>query len=400
VERLSRTLAALVAQERMSNVTVAKRILVIAGTRPEAIKMAPVVHALRGMGNTFDVRVCSTGQHKEMLAQALADFDLAPDCILDVMQTGQTLAGLSGRLFHAIDALLARERPDAILVEGDTTTVEVAALCAFYRRIPVGHVEAGLRSHDMTQPFPEELNRRITALAATWHFAPTRLAGRNLEAEGIRPEVIFVTGNTIVDALMDTLERIQKSPPPLPERIEAAITRRTPIVLITGHRRESFGQGFQNICDALQRLAASHPETTFIYPVHLNPAVRQPVHERLENIENILLEEPLAYKAFVRLMEASRLILTDSGGIQEEGPSLGKPVLVMRDVTERPEAVEAGVNRLVGTVPDSIVSGVEELLSSEQAYGRMTSAANPYGDGTAAKKIAGILERQLTERDQ
>jgi UDP-N-acetylglucosamine 2-epimerase len=334
-----------------------------------------------------------------MLAQAFADFDLAPDSVLEVMQPDQTLAGLSGRLFPAIDALLARERPDAVLVEGDTTTVEVTALCAFYRHISLGHVEAGLRSHDLRQPFPEELNRRIAALAATWHFAPTMLAGRNLEAEGIRSESVFVTGNTIVDALQDTRERVLRSPPPLPERIEAAIRQKTPIVLITGHRRESFGQGFQNICAALQRLACSHPEASFIYPVHLNPAVRQPVFERLANIENIILEEPLAYRAFVRLMEASRLILTDSGGIQEEGPSLGKPVLIMRDVTERPEAVEAGVNRLVGTAPDSIVSGVEELLSNEQAYLQMTSATNPYGDGTAARQIAVILEQQLGKRD-
>jgi len=381
-------------------VTAAKRILVVAGTRPEAIKLAPVVHALRAAENAFDVRVCSSGQHKEMLAQAFADFGLAPDCALEVMQTGQTLAGLSGRLFPAIDGMLAQERPDVVLVEGDTTTVEVAALCAFYRQIPVGHVEAGLRSHDMTQPFPEELNRRIAALAATWHFAPTKRAGRNLEAEGIRADAIFVTGNTIVDALQDTRERVRKSPPPLPPRIESAIRRKSSIVLVTGHRRESFGQGFQNICDALQRLAASHPEATFVYPVHLNPAVRQPVHERLANIENIVLEDPLAYRAFVRLMEACQLILTDSGGIQEEGPSLGKPVLIMRDVTERPEAVEAGINRLVGTVPDTIVAGVEELLSNEQAYRQMTSATNPFGDGTAAKQIAAILDQQLRERDQ
>jgi UDP-N-acetylglucosamine 2-epimerase len=249
----------------------------------------------------------------------------------------------------------------------------------------------------MKQPFPEELNRRIAALAATWHFAPTKLARRNLEAEGIRAEAIFVTGNTVVDALRDTRERVRQSPPPLPAAIESAIVRKSPIVLITGHRRESFGQGFQNICNALLRLAASHPEATFVFPVHLNPAVRQPVHERLANIANIVLEQPLAYKAFVRLMEASRLILTDSGGIQEEGPSLGKPVLIMRDVTERPEAIEAGVNRLVGTEPNSIVAGVEELLSDEQAYGRMTSAASPYGDGTAAKQIAVILGQQLRE---
>ncbi len=376
----------------------AARILVVAGTRPEAIKLAPVVRALRALGQVFDVRLCSTGQHREMLAQAFADFDLAPDSELEVMQSNQTLAGLSARLFCAIDELLAQEHPDAVLVEGDTTTVEVAALCAFYRQVPVGHVEAGLRSHDLSLPFPEELNRRITALATTWHFAPTALAKCNLEAEGIRPESVFVTGNTVVDALLDTRERVRKAPPPLPQRIESAMARKSPIVLITGHRRESFGQGFRNICDALHSLARSHPQTTFVYPVHLNPSVRQPVHERLANIENIVLEEPLAYRAFVRLMEASRLILTDSGGIQEEGPSLGKPVLIMRDVTERPEGVEAGVNCLVGTLPDSIVSGVEELLSNEQTYKRMSAARNPYGDGTAAKQIAAILQQRLRTR--
>ena len=373
-----------------------KRILVVAGTRPEAIKMAPVVHALRAA--SFDVRLCSTGQHREMLIQAFADFDLKPDAELDVMQPGQTLAGLSSRLFASLDGLLARESPDAVLVEGDTTTVEVAALCAFYRQIPVGHVEAGLRSHDLRLPFPEELNRRITALATTWHFAPTELARKNLLAEQVAPDSIFVTGNTVVDALLDTRARIAKSPPPLPPRVETAIANKSPIVLITGHRRESFGQGFENICDALLELALAHPETTFVYPVHLNPAVRAPVHARLSHIANILLEEPLAYRAFVRLMAACRLILSDSGGIQEEGPSLGKPVLIMRDVTERPEGVDAGVNRLVGTSRGSIVAGVSELLTDEGVYRRMSGATNPYGDGTAAKKIAAILQQQLKDR--
>ncbi|HEY5048615.1 MAG TPA: UDP-N-acetylglucosamine 2-epimerase (non-hydrolyzing) [Rhizomicrobium sp.] len=381
----------------MPDVPATKRVLLVVGTRPEAIKMAPLVHALRGMGNAFDVRLCSTGQHKEMLVQALADFDLCPDCELGLMEPGQTLAALSARLFRAIDEVLARERPDAVLIEGDTTTVEVTALCAFYRQIPVGHVEAGLRSHDLELPFPEELNRRITTLAATWHFAPTMLARRNLEAEGIRPDSIFVTGNTVVDALLDMRMRVRMSPPRLSSRLETAIDRNLPIVLVTGHRRESFGTGFQNICDALQRLAASHPETTFAYPVHLNPAVRQPVRERLGKIENIVLEEPLPYRAFVRLMEVSRLILTDSGGIQEEGPSLGKPVLIMREVTERPEGIDAGVNRLVGASTQSIIAGVEELLSNEQVYRRMSLATNPYGDGTAATQIAAILQQQLKD---
>jgi UDP-N-acetylglucosamine 2-epimerase (non-hydrolysing) len=379
-------------------VATTRRVLGVVGTRPEAIKMAPVVRALRSMESAFDVRLCSTGQHREMLFQTLADFDLAPDIELGVMAQNQSLSELSGRLFVAIDELFAREHPDAVLVEGDTTTVQVAALCAFYRRIPVGHVEAGLRSHDLNLPFPEELNRRATTLAATWHFAPTQLARRNLEKEGIRADSIFVTGNTVVDALLDTLERVRKSPPPLPPRVEVAIARKSLIVLVTGHRRESFGQGVQNICNALLSLARSHPDATFVYPVHLNPAVREPVRERLANIDNVVLEEPLAYRAFVRLMEACRLILTDSGGIQEEGPSLGKPVLIMRDVTERPEGVEAGVNRLVGTLPDSIVSGVSELLFNERVYQQMSSATNPYGDGSAGKQIAAILRQQLENR--
>ncbi|MGD0192021.1 MAG: UDP-N-acetylglucosamine 2-epimerase (non-hydrolyzing) [Rhizomicrobium sp.] len=372
-----------------------KRILVVAGTRPEAIKMAPVVHALRKHGDAIDLRLCSTGQHREMLAQALADFDLAADVELCVMEPGQSLASLSGKLFSAIDDLLALEQPDAVLVEGDTTTVQVAALCAFYRRIPVGHVEAGLRSHDLNLPFPEELNRRVTALAATWHFAPTELAKRNLESEHVAGDKIFVTGNTVVDALLDMRARVRAVPPALPQRIETAIAQHAPIVLITGHRRESFGQGFENICNALQRLAAKRRDVAFVYPVHLNPQVREPVHQRLADIPNILLEEPLAYRPFVRVMEACRLILTDSGGIQEEAPSLGKPVLIMRDVTERPEAIDAGVNRLVGTSTESIVDGVEELLSNDKAYQRMVSAKNPYGDGKAAERIAEILADKL-----
>lgn len=374
-----------------------KRILVIAGTRPEAIKMAPVVRALRACGDAFDVRLCSTGQHREMLAQALADFDLAPDVELGVMEPSQSLSGLSGRLFPAIDELLARERPDAVLIEGDTTTVEVAAMCAFYRRIPVGHVEAGLRSHDFDAPFPEELNRRIATLVSSWHFAPTELARRNLEAEHVDPGSIFVTGNTVVDALLETCRRIDVSPPDLPQRCAALFDGR-PIVLVTGHRRENFGQGFSNICDALTLLADRHRQAAFVYPVHLNPSVREPVMSRLSGKANIVLEEPLPYRSFVHLMRACRLILTDSGGIQEEGPSLGKPVLIMRDVTERPEGIEAGVNKLVGTSVESIVSGVETLLLNDEIYERMSHAANPYGDGKAALRIADILKREMPDQ--
>jgi UDP-N-acetylglucosamine 2-epimerase len=373
-----------------------KRILIFAGTRPEAIKVAPVVRALRDLGEAFEVRLCSTGQHGEMLEQALADFELSPDIELEVMAPGQTLAGLSGRLFPAIDALLEREQPDAILVQGDTTTVQVAALCAFYRRIPLGHIEAGLRSGDLAAPFPEEMNRRIATLAARWHYAPTERARRNLLAEQIPEAAILVTGNTVIDALLETVERTRRAPPPLPSALAAVVASDRPMVLITGHRRESFGQGFQDICMALRRLADAHPETAFVYPVHLNPNVLDIVTGQLSGVPNILLERPLAYRAFVRMMDRARLILTDSGGVQEEAPSLGKPVLVMRSVTERPEGVEAGVSLLVGSDPDTIVREVSRLLTDEAAYRRMASASNPYGDGAAGRRIAAALREALT----
>lgn len=372
-----------------------KKILVFAGTRPEAIKVVPVVRALREMNDVFDTRLCSTGQHREMLSQAFADFGLAPEVDLSVMVPGQNLAGLSGRLFPEIDALLEREQPDAVLVQGDTTTVQVVALCAFYRRIPVGHIEAGLRSHDLLAPFPEELNRRIATLAASWHFAPTALARRNLLAENVPEAAVFVTGNTVIDSLLDMAERVRRAPPPLPGRVEALLSAGTPLVLVTGHRRESFGQGFESICRALRRLAERRPEVAFVYPVHLNPNVRQAVGRWLSNIDNILLEEPLSYRPFVRLMAASRLLLTDSGGIQEEGPALRKPVLIMREVTERPEGVEAGSNRLVGTDSEAIIEGVERLLRDPAEYARMADAPNPYGDGTAGRKIAAFLRQVL-----
>jgi UDP-N-acetylglucosamine 2-epimerase len=368
-----------------------KKVLVLAGTRPEAIKMVPVVRALRAISDMFDVRLCASGQHKEMLEQAFADFDLKPDVDLGVMEPAQTLASLSARLFTAVDALLEREKPDAILVQGDTTTAEVASLCAFYRRIPLGHVEAGLRSHDMEAPFPEEMNRRVISMVGTWHFAPTELAKKNLLDEKVPAASIFVTGNTVIDALLEMRERIRKSVPALPPKIEAVLAAKRTIVLITGHRRESFGQGFENICEALRQLAERHTDVSFIYPVHLNPAVGEIVRARLGGIGNIVLEAPLSYKPFVRLMDASKLLLTDSGGLQEEGPSLGKPVLIMRKTTERPEGVTAGVNKLVGTDVESIFGNVDQLLTDSAAYAQMASTKNPYGDGTAGQQIAEIL---------
>jgi UDP-N-acetylglucosamine 2-epimerase (non-hydrolysing) len=372
-----------------------KKVLVFAGTRPEAIKMVPVVRALREMADIFDVQLCASGQHKEMLVQAFADFDIKPDIDLRVMEPGQTLAGLSARLFSAVDALLEQRKPDAVLIQGDTTTAQVAALCSFYRRVPLGHVEAGLRSHNLEAPFPEELNRRVISMAGTWHFAPTDLSKRNLLDEKISSSSIFVTGNTVIDALLEMRDRVRSTPPLLPPRIEALVAAGRPIVLITGHRRESFGQGFENICRALRRLAERHRDVAFVYPVHLNPAVGTIVNKRLSNIGNIVLEAPLSYKPFVRLMDASCVLLTDSGGLQEEGPSLGKPVLIMRETTERPEGVEAGVNRLVGTDPDRIFESVDALLSEAPAYARMATAKNPYGDGTAGKQIAAILRKSL-----
>jgi len=371
--------------------------MVFAGTRPEAIKMVPVVRALRAMDDAFRVTLCASGQHKEMLEQAFADFDLKPDVDLGVMAPSQTLAGLSARLFAAVDALLERETPDAVLVQGDTTTAEVAALCAFYRRIPVGHVEAGLRSHDLEAPFPEEMNRRVVAIVGHWHFAPTELARRNLLDEKVAPSSVYITGNTVIDALLEMRERIRKDVPALPPKIEAVLAGGKPIVLVTGHRRESFGQGFENICEALRRLAERHADTAFVYPVHLNPVVGEVVRARLAGIANIVLETPLSYKAFVRLMDASRLLLTDSGGLQEEGPSLGKPVLIMRKTTERPEGVTAGVNKLVGTEVKTIVTNVELLLTNASAYAQMAGTKNPYGDGTAGKRIAEILLKDLTK---
>jgi UDP-N-acetylglucosamine 2-epimerase (non-hydrolysing) len=368
-----------------------KKILIFAGTRPEAIKMVPVVRALRAVSDMFEVTLCASGQHKEMLEQAFADFDLKPDIDLGVMAPSQTLASLSSRLFMAIDALLERENPDAILVQGDTTTAQVAGLCAFYRRIPLGHVEAGLRSHDLEAPFPEEMNRRVISMVGQWHFAPTELAKQNLLDEKVAPSSIYVTGNTVIDALLEMRERIRKAPPALPPAIEAVLAAKRTIVLITGHRRESFGQGFENICEALKQLAERHRDVSFVYPVHLNPAVGEIVRARLGGIPNIVLAPPLSYKPFVRLMDASKLLLTDSGGLQEEGPSLGKPVLIMRKTTERPEGVTAGVNKLVGTEVETIMLNVDRLLSDEAAYKQMASTKNPYGDGTAGQQIAEIL---------
>jgi UDP-N-acetylglucosamine 2-epimerase (non-hydrolysing) len=369
-----------------------KKVVVFAGTRPEAIKVISTVQALRAAPEDFDSCLCSVGQHREMLMQAFADFGITPDASLHVMAKDQTLAGLSSRLFAAIDEFLENHQPDIVVVQGDTMTVQVASLVAFYRRIRVAHIEAGLRSGNMLAPFPEELNRRVTSLVADVHFAPTELSRDNLLAERVPADRIHVTGNTVVDALYLMLERLKHEDVRLPERVESALEEGRRIILVTGHRRESFGAGFENICTALRELASRYPEDRIIYPVHMNPKVRETVNRILAGHNGIYLEEPLTYKPFLKLMAASRIILTDSGGIQEEGPALGKPVLVMRDVTERPEGVTAGVNKLVGTDVANIVSAVSELLDDEDAYRRMSEGKNPFGDGTAGQQIAAILK--------
>ncbi len=363
------------------------KILFVFGTRPEAIKLAPVIHELASRPR-FTVRVCVTAQHREMLDQVLEAFSITPDHDLDLMRPGQDLFDVTARCLTALRPVLEAERPDWVIVQGDTTTVFVASLAAFYLDIRVAHVEAGLRTFDKRRPFPEEINRRLTSHVADLHFAPTERARRNLLEEGIPAEHIHVTGNTVVDALFYIRDRYRgRWPAPAGMR---PVERDRRLILVTGHRRESFGEGFERICRALRRIA-ERPDVEIVYPVHLNPNVQRPVHGLLGELPNVQLIEPLPYVSFVGLMESSYLILTDSGGIQEEAPSLGKPVLVLREVTERPEAVEAGTVKLVGTDVENIVAGVGELLDDPAVYERMSRAHNPYGDGKASVRIAEIL---------
>ena len=317
------------------------KLSLIFGTRPEAIKLAPVILALKA-NPQFECHVCVTAQHREMLDQVLDVFEIKPDVDLNLMQPNQTLAGLTAKAITAIDAYLTDYKPDMVIVQGDTTTVFCAALCAFYHKIPVGHVEAGLRTGNKYSPFPEEANRVLATHLSTLHFAPTAKSKDNLIKEGIAPDKIFITGNTVIDALYLVLDKIKANPPAIPELPEDLIKSNRPLVLITGHRRENFGEGFQNICQAIAHLADNYPQTDFVYPVHLNPNVRKPVFDLLSKHKNIYLIEPVSYLPFVALMNRATIILTDSGGIQEEAPSLGKPVLVMRETTERPETVDAG----------------------------------------------------------
>lgn len=369
-----------------------KKVCVIFGTRPEAIKLCPVVLALK-CNSAFECKVCVTGQHREMLQQVLDVFGVAPDKDLALMRPNQTLGGLTSRAIAGIDEYLAEEKPDIVMVQGDTTTVLAGALSAFYHHIPVAHVEAGLRTWNMESPWPEEANRVLTTRLAKWHFCPTENNKANLLKEGVPENDVYVIGNTVIDALLMAKEKVKVNPPAidgLPNDLMASGER---VVLITGHRRENFGEGFENICMAIRNLAERFPETHFVYPVHLNPNVREPVGRILGHHcgKNVHLIAPQGYLPFVALMNKSSLILTDSGGVQEEAPSLGKPVLVMRDTTERPEAVRAGTVKIVGTSMESIEMNVKDILSNPQAYKAMASAVNPYGDGTATGKIIDIL---------
>jgi UDP-N-acetylglucosamine 2-epimerase (non-hydrolysing) len=365
------------------------KVLIVYGTRPEAIKLAPVINELQTRREEFDVIQCSTGQHREMLDQVTRYFSLKPDFSLDVMRPNQTLAGLTSRLFEQIDHTVKTSKPDCVIAQGDTTSVMVSAITAFYQKVPFVHVEAGLRTGRMDSPFPEEFNRRVAGLVTELHCAPTERAADALRGEGVAENKIRVTGNTVVDALLWAAEKERKQNDQWISQFP--FVGQGKMVLITAHRRESFGAGFQNICQAIADLANEYHDTQFVYPVHLNPNVQKPVYEILGGFENVHLIQPQAYPAFVWLMDQSYLILTDSGGIQEEAPSLQKPVIVMRDTSERMEAVDQGAVELVGTDHNRIVQRVSRLLSDQMAYKSMQHDTNPYGDGKAAKRIADWL---------
>lgn len=382
-----------------------KTVMLVFGTRPEAIKMAPLVKAFEKHGDTFRTLVCVTGQHRQMLDQVLELFDIHPDYDLNIMKAGQDLYDVTSRVLLGLRDVFRTVRPDVVLVHGDTTTSTAAALAAFYAQIPVGHVEAGLRTHNVYSPWPEEMNRQLTGRMATWHFAPTALSRENLLREDVADEHITVTGNTVIDALYWVVDHIKKDAV-LDDSLKTALRasgydvdrldagRR--LVLITGHRRENFGEGFLSMCRAIRQLTQSYPDVDFVYPMHLNPNVRRPIHEvfgeDLSQLGNMHFIEPLEYLSFVYLMERSTIVLTDSGGIQEEAPGLGKPVLVMRDTTERPEAVTAGTVKLVGTDYDRIIAETSLLLDNADAYAAMSRAVNPYGDGKACARIVEVLK--------
>ena len=383
-----------------------KKVMLVFGTRPEAIKMAPLVKKFQQCSEEFETVVCVTGQHREMLDQVLTLFDIHPDFDLDIMKQGQDLYDITARVLLGMRDVFKQCRPDVLFVHGDTTTSTAAALAAFYSQIPVAHVEAGLRTHDIYSPWPEEINRQITGRIATYNFAPTPLSRDNLLKENVDESHITVTGNTVIDALHWVTAKI-KSDASLDASLAEALKKsgydvarldgNRRLVLITGHRRENFGDGFLHICKALKTLSQRHPDVDFVYPMHLNPNVRRPIHETfgedLSSLGNLFFIEPLEYLMFIFLMEKSDIVLTDSGGIQEEAPGLGKPVLVMRDTTERPEALEAGTVKLVGTDYDAIVDNVSLLLNDSAAYSAMSHATNPYGDGKACGRIIDFIRR-------
>lgn len=377
-----------------------KKVMLVFGTRPEAIKMAPLVKEFQKYPESFKTIVCVTGQHREMLDQVLNLFEITPDYDLNIMKQGQDLYDVTARVLVGMRDVLKEAQPDVVLVHGDTTTSTAAALAAFYQQIPVGHVEAGLRTHNIYSPWPEEMNRLITGRIATYHFAPTPLSKNNLLQENVKESAITTTGNTVIDALYMVVDKIKKDSMLSDELAKILATSGYDVsrleggkklVLITGHRRENFGDGFINMCTAIKDLTQKYPDVDFVYPMHLNPNVRKPIHEvfgeDLSNLGNMFFIEPLEYLSFVYLMEKSTIVLTDSGGIQEEAPGLGKPVLVMRDTTERPEALEAGTVKLVGTNYDKIVGEVSRLLEDTEYYDAMSKAVNPYGDGLACGRI-------------
>ncbi len=372
-----------------------KKVLLVFGTRPEAIKMAPLALQLKQQQDSFETKVCVTGQHRQMLDQVLELFNLSPDFDLNLMKPGQTLSDITAGVLKGLEQVFAEWMPDVVLVHGDTATTFAASLAAYYHKIAVGHVEAGLRTGDIYSPWPEEANRKLTGALTTYHFAPTQSSYNNLIKENISPKNITITGNTVIDALLTVKEKVENDQEIISQFEEQFdfLNPEKKLILVTGHRRENFGQGFLNICSALANIAKQHPEVQIVYPVHLNPNVQKPVNELLSDISNIHLIAPQDYLPFVYLMNRSYLILTDSGGIQEEAPSLGKPVLVMRDTTERPEAVDAGTVKLVGTDAALIQQSVIELLKNPDLYQTMAAAHNPYGDGTACQQIIYTLKK-------
>jgi UDP-N-acetylglucosamine 2-epimerase (non-hydrolysing) len=378
-----------------------KKILLVFGTRPEAIKMAPLVKEFQKYPKQFETKVCVTAQHRQMLDQVLDFFEIEPDFDLDIMAPNQDLFDITSKVLLGVRDVLKTFNPDIVLVHGDTTTSTATALAAFYSKIKIGHVEAGLRTYNLQSPWPEEMNRQVTDRICDFYFAPTNLSKQNLLEEGIESKKIIVTGNTVIDALLFATEKIKKDPT-LQKELTSTISasgyklrrdneQERDYILVTGHRRENFGDGFQNICKAIKQIAIQHPELDLVYPVHLNPNVQKPVYELLSDLPNVFLINPLDYLPFIFLMQHCKLVLTDSGGIQEEAPSLGKPVLVLRDTTERPEALEAGTVKLVGTSTEKIIENVENLLTSESLYTTMSKAHNPYGDGKSSLKILKFL---------